>query len=250
MADIKKYIIGISLGDMNGIGLEVIIKTFLDNRMMEWCTPVLYGSSKIVSYHRKILNLGQFNFSQSRSIDKIQLNTFNIINCWEDDPVVQLGLSNEIGGKYALLSLQAVVSDLKEGKIDALVTAPINKKNIQSDSFPFAGHSGYLAQQAGKEEYLMLMCSQDMRVGLVTEHIPIAEVQQHIKKEKIIRKLEILKESLVKDFGIDKPRIAVLGLNPHAGDEGVIGKEDMEEIKPAIIRSKEQKYFCFRPLPC
>jgi 4-hydroxythreonine-4-phosphate dehydrogenase len=240
MADGKRYLIGISLGDINGIGVEVIIKTFLDSRLMEWCTPVLYGSSKIVTYHRKILNLGQFNFAQSRTIDKIQWNTFNIINCWEDDPLVQLGQMNELGGKYALLSLEAAVKDLKSGRIDALVTAPINKKNIKTESFPFPGHTGYLVQEAGVDEYVMLMCSDQMRIGLVTEHVPVKEISQHINKEKILRKLEVLKSSLVKDFGIDKPKIAVLGLNPHAGDDGIIGNEEIDEIRPAIAEAKSK----------
>jgi len=188
MADHKKYLVGITLGDMNGIGMEVIIKTFLDNRMYEWCTPVLYASSKIVSFHRKVLNLGQFNFAQSRAVDRIQLNTFNIINCWEDDPVVQLGQMNESGGKYALLSIEAAVNDLKEGKIDALVTAPINKKNIVRENFQFTGHTGYLAQQAGVSDYCMLLCSSDLRVGLVTEHVPVSEIAQHVKTNKTMHR--------------------------------------------------------------
>ncbi|HYV90261.1 MAG TPA: 4-hydroxythreonine-4-phosphate dehydrogenase PdxA [Chitinophagales bacterium] len=249
MSDHKKYLVGITLGDMNGIGLEVMLKTFLDNRMYEWCTPVLYGSSKIVSFHRKVLNLGQFNFAQSRGVDKIQLNTFNIINCWEDDPVVQLGQMNETGGKYAFLSIEAAVKDLKEGKIDALVTAPINKKNILRENFQFAGHTGYLAQQAGVSDYCMFLCSNDLRVGLVTEHVPVSEIAQSIKKEKIISKLDIIRKSLKLDFGIDKPKIAVLSLNPHAGDDGLIGKEEMDEIRPAIAEAKAKNIFALGPYP-
>lgn len=249
MGDGRRYLVGISIGDMNGIGMEVIMKTFLDSRMMEWCTPVLYGSSKIVAYYRKILNLGQFNFSQSRTIDKIQWNTFNIINCWEDDPMIQPGASNETGGKYAYLSLQAAVNDLKDGRIEALVTAPINKKTIKSDDFPFAGHTGYLAQQAGVNDYLMLMCGSSMRVALVTEHIPVSEIHQLINKDRIVKKLEVLKQSLIKDFGIEKPKIAVLGLNPHAGDEGVIGREEIDEIRPAISEAKSKGIFALGPYP-
>src|SRR4030095_8308078 len=148
MSDGKKFLIGISIGDINGIGIEVIIKTFLDSRMLEQCTPILYGTSKIVSYHRKILNLGQFNFAQSNSIEKIQLHSFNIINCWEDDPIVQMGQNNETGGKYAFLSLQAAVKDLIDGKINALVTAPVSKKNINTQQLTFTGHTGYIAQQS------------------------------------------------------------------------------------------------------
>ncbi|MBK9732687.1 MAG: 4-hydroxythreonine-4-phosphate dehydrogenase PdxA [Chitinophagaceae bacterium] len=249
MSEGKRYLIGISQGDMNGIGLEVIIKTFLDARMMERCTPILYGSSKAVSFHRKVLNLGQFNFAQSRTIDKIQWNTFNIINCWEEDPPIQPGQNNETGGKYALLSLQAAVNDLKAGRIDALVTAPVNKKNIHSEAFPFNGQTSYLAEQAGVTDHLMLLCSGNLRVGLVSEHIPVSEVSQHIKKDAIVKKLEILKHSLVTDFGIDKPKIAVLGLNPHAGDEGLIGNEELSEIKPAIAEAKSKNIFAMGPYP-
>jgi 4-hydroxythreonine-4-phosphate dehydrogenase len=249
MSDRNKPIIGITLGDFNGIGPEVILKTFSDNRMMEFCTPVLYGSSKVINYHRKILNLGNFTFAQSRSVDRIQLNTFNIVNIWEDDPMVQLGVSNEMGGKYAFLSIQAAVTDLKEKKIDALVTAPINKKNIQSKNFQFAGHTGYLAQQAGTENYCMMMCSNEMRVGLVTEHIAVSEIAQHITKEKILKKLQLLKKSLAEDFGIDKPKIAVLGLNPHAGDEGLIGKEEADIIRPAIEEAQGKSLIVLGPYP-
>lgn len=249
MSEGKRYLIGISQGDINGIGPEVIIKTFLDARMMERCTPILYGSSKVVSFHRKVLNLGQFNFAQSRTIDKIQWNTFNIINCWEDDVPVQLGQKNENGGKYALLSLQAAVSDLKAGRIDALVTAPVNKNSMHSEAFPFNGHTGYLAAQAGVTDHLMLLCGGNLRVGLVTEHLPLAEVAAQIKKETIVKKLVILKNSLVKDFGIDKPKIAILALNPHAGDEGLTGKEELEEIKPAIAEAKSKNIFAMGPYP-
>jgi 4-hydroxythreonine-4-phosphate dehydrogenase len=249
MGEGRKYIIGISQGDVNGIGIEVIIKTFIDNRVMEWCTPVLYGSSKTVSFHRKALNLGQFNFAQSRTIDRIQANTFNIINCWEEDALVELGKSTDTGGRYAYYSLEAAVKDLMASKIDALVTAPINKKNIANEIFPFVGHTGYLAQQANVTDHLMLMCSNNLRVGLATEHVPITEVSKHIVKERILSKLNILKETLIKDFGIDKPKIAVLGLNPHAGDDGLIGKEEIEEIRPAIAEAKNNGTLIFGPFP-
>ena len=238
MSEGKRYLIGISQGDINGIGPEVIIKTFMDPRMMERCTPILYGSSKIISFHRKMLNLGQFNFAQSRSIDKIQWNTFNIINCWEEDVPVQLGQKTEAGGKYAIESLQAAVADLKSGRIDALVTTPVNKHIMHSDAFPFKGHTGYLAAQAGVDDHLMLLCGGNLRVGLVTEHLPITEVPSQIKRETILKKLILLKQSLVKDFGIEKPKIAVLALNPHAGDDGLIGTEETTEIKPAIAEAR------------
>ncbi|MBX7109734.1 MAG: 4-hydroxythreonine-4-phosphate dehydrogenase PdxA [Chitinophagales bacterium] len=249
MSEGKRYLIGISQGDINGIGPEVIIKTFMDPRMMERCTPILYGSSKIISFHRKMLNLGQFNFAQSRSIDKIQWNTFNIINCWEEDVPVQLGQKTEAGGKYAIESLQAAVADLKSGRIDALVTTPVNKHIMHSDAFPFKGHTGYLAAQAGVDDHLMLLCGGNLRVGLVTEHLPITEVPSQIKRETILKKLILLKQSLVKDFGIEKPKIAVLALNPHAGDDGLIGTEETTEIKPAIAEAKSRNIFAMGPYP-
>lgn len=249
MSEGKRYLIGISQGDINGIGLEVIIKTFMDTRMMEHCTPILYGSSKVVSFHRKALNLGQFNFAQSRTIDKIQWNTFNIINCWEDDAPVTLGQNNETGGRFALLSLQAAVNDLKDGRIDALVTAPVNKQNIHSEAFPFSGQTGFLAAQAGVTDHLMMLCSGDLKVGLVTEHLAVSAVAEKIKKQLVLSKLQILRTSLVQDFGIDKPKIAVLGLNPHAGDGGLIGREEIEEIKPALEEAKNKNIFAMGPFP-
>jgi len=247
MAERKKYLIGISIGDINGIGIEVMLKTFSDNRMMDFCTPVLYGSSKVINFHRKVLNMPQFSYAQGSSGDKLQPNTFNIINCWEEEVALQLGQMNETGGKYALLSIEAAVKDLKEGKMDALVTAPINKKNVKSENFPFTGHTGYLAQAAGVSDYCMLLCSSEMKVGLVTEHVPVAEVAQHLSKEKILRKLQIVKKTLIEDFGLDKPKIAVLGLNPHAGDEGLIGKEEMEIIIPAIEEAKTKNILAMGP---
>ncbi len=249
MSERHKFLLGISIGDFNGIGIEVILKTFADNRMMEFCTPVLYGTSKLINYHRKILNMGNFAFAQSSTIERLQPNTFNIINCWDDDPIPQLGIVSDVAGKFAFLSLQAAVKDLKEGKIDGLITAPINKKNIQSPDFKFNGHTGYLAEMAGGVNYCMLLCSNNIRIGLVTEHVPVSEIAQHIKKEKILKKIEIIKKTLVQDFGIEKPKIAVLGLNPHAGDDGLIGKEEIEEIKPAIEEAKTKNTFVMGPYP-
>ncbi|MBA3648759.1 MAG: 4-hydroxythreonine-4-phosphate dehydrogenase PdxA [Chitinophagales bacterium] len=247
MSDHKKYLIGISVGDINGIGIEVFIKTFTDTRMMEWCTPVVYGSSRVIAQHRKNLNLGSFNFNVASGIDRLQANTVNIITVWEDDPNVQFGAINENGGKYAFLSLQAAVKDLKEGKIDALVTAPVNKKNIQSENFPFTGHTGYLVQQSGETDHIMMLCSNEMRVGLLTEHIGLSDVYKYITRESILKKLATIQGSLIRDFGIDKPKIAVLGLNPHAGDDGIIGREEIDIIKPAIAEAISTNMLAFGP---
>ncbi|MEO8151278.1 MAG: 4-hydroxythreonine-4-phosphate dehydrogenase PdxA [Bacteroidia bacterium] len=235
MADIEGQVkIGISIGDTNGIGLEVIMKTFSDTRMMQVCTPVIYGSAKTVSFHRKALNLADFNYNTIRSNNDIILRKINLINCWEEEIKNDFGIQNEIGGKYAFLSLKSAVTDLLAKKVDVLVTAPINKKNMQQDGFDFPGHTEYLAAQAKAENFNMMLVSDAMRVAFVTGHTPLKNVASQLSKEKILAKLKVMHESLKKDFGIRKPKIAVLALNPHAGDSGLIGTEENEIIAPAI----------------
>ena len=240
-------VIGISLGDINGIGPEIIIKTFSDQRITELCTPVIFGSNKVINFYRKSLPDFNLNFNNTRELHKLNPKQVNIFSCWEEEINITPGQLNETGGKYAILSLQAAVQALKENKIHALVTAPFHKKNVQNSEFPFTGHTPFLKQAFGVQDVLMLMVADNMRVGLVTEHIPISEVSNNISKEKIHSKLRILKESLRKDFGIDKPRIAVLGLNPHAGDEGLVGKEEEEIIRPAIIEARKNDLLVFGP---
>ena len=240
-------VIGISLGDINGIGPEIIIKTFSDQRITELCTPVIFGSNKVINFYRKSLPDYNLNFNNTRELHKLNPKQVNIFSCWEEEINITPGQLNETGGKYAILSLQAAVQALRENKIHALVTAPFHKKNVQNSEFPFTGHTPFLKQAFGVQDVLMLMVADNMRVGLVTEHIPISEVSNNISKEKIHSKLRILKESLRKDFGIDKPRIAVLGLNPHAGDEGLVGKEEEEIIRPAIIEARKNDLLVFGP---
>ena len=240
-------IIGISLGDINGIGPEIIIKTFSDQRITEFCTPVIFGSNKVINFYRKSLPDYNLNFNNVKELQKLNPKQVNIFSCWEEEINITPGQLNETGGKYAILSLQAAVQALKENKIHTLVTAPFHKKNVQSSEFPFTGHTPYLQQAFGVQDVLMLMVAQNMRIGLLTEHVPIAEVAKHITKEKIHSKLRILKESLKKDFGIDKPRIAVLGLNPHAGDEGLVGKEEVDIIRPAVIEARKNDLLVFGP---
>jgi 4-hydroxythreonine-4-phosphate dehydrogenase len=247
MSEPAKPIIAITPGDINGIGLEVILKTFVDERLLQYCTPVLYGSSRLVNYHRKMLGMQTFNYSQSRSIDRIQPHAFNIVNCWEEEIPLQVGSQTDAGGRYALLALQGAVADWKENKVQALVTAPINKRNIFSDSFPFRGHTAFLAQQAGVADYLMIMSSEMMRIGLVTEHVPITELASHITIEKVFQKIKLLHQSLQRDFGFTRPIISVLGLNPHAGDNGLIGNEDGTIITAAIAQAKEQGMLAYGP---
>lgn len=230
----EKLKIGISIGDVNGIGLEVVIKTLADPKILDYCTPIVYGHTKVASFHRKALNLGDFSFNVITSPDQVNPKRANLINCWEEDVKIELGQSTPTGGKYAFLSLEKAVTDLVAGTIDALVTAPINKHNIQSDSFSFAGHTEYLQERAGGQDSLMFLVSDDLKVGVVTGHIPVGEIAQKITVGGIVSKLKLMNESLKKDFWIRKPKIAVLGLNPHAGDNGLIGSEELTTIIPAI----------------
>lgn len=232
--------VGITLGDPNGVGPEVVIKALSDNRMLQTCTPVIYGTAKVLNFYKKLLNIQDFPVQQIKSAEQAGTKSVNIISVSEDEFKIEAGQTNEAAGKLAFKFIEAAVNDLKENKIDALVTAPINKQNIQSESFKFPGHTEYLAEQAGVKEYLMLMTTEAVKVGTVTGHVPLAEVSKNITSHKIIEKVRVLAESLKKDFGVRKPRIAVLGLNPHAGDNGLLGKEEIDIIIPAINQLKEE----------
>ena len=241
-----KYTIGITTGDINGIGLEVILKTFSDTRVFQRVTPVLYGSGKVLVAYRKALNMQAANFTNQKSLERLQPNALNVLNVYEEDVPLQIGTQHETGGKYALLSLQAAARDLVDRKIDALVTAPINKKNIQSPEFQFNGHTEYIASLCNTEP-LMILMSEDLRVATVTTHVPLSEVAPLIKRERIEQKLKLLEQALRRDFGIDKPRIAVLGLNPHAGDDGLIGREEIDEIIPAVKNVRQRGWLVYGP---
>src|ERR1051325_1111374 len=240
-----KIRVGITHGDPNGIGLEVIIKTFVDPAMLEICTPVLFSSQKTFSYHRKALNV-EMRFNPIRSAQQAQHKQFNILNAYEEEINIEFGKSTETAGKYALKSIDAACEALEQKKIDVLVTAPINKHNIQSEQFQFKGHTDYLENRF-KSNALMLMCSNNMRVGVVTGHVPLANVSAIISEEKIIQKIKVLNKSLIEDFGIRKPKIAVLGLNPHAGDNGTIGGEESAVIIPAITKAKNENLMVMGP---
>ncbi|MFP5081244.1 4-hydroxythreonine-4-phosphate dehydrogenase PdxA [Pedobacter sp. JCM 36344] len=244
-----KIKIGISIGDVNGIGLEVIMKSLAELQILDYCTPIVYGHTKVVSYHRKALGMGDFVFNVISSPETANPKKVNMINCWEEDVKIDLGVANEIGGKYALTSLEKATDDLVSGAIDALVTAPINKHNIQSATFNFPGHTEYLQERSGSKDVLMFLLSEDLRVGVVTGHIPLTSVAQSITKDKIMKKLVLMNESLKKDFWIEKPKIAVLGLNPHAGDSGLLGSEEEQVIIPAIKEAFDKGIICFGPYP-
>jgi 4-hydroxythreonine-4-phosphate dehydrogenase len=242
-----KIKIGISIGDVNGIGLEVILKTLIEPGILNYCTPIVYGHTKVTSFHRKALRLGELSFNVIEEAAAANPKRVNLINCWEEDVKIELGQSTETGGKYALLSLEKATADLTSGAIDALVTAPINKHNIQSETFNFPGHTEYLQEKSGSSEVLMFLVSENLRVGVVTGHIPVNSIATQLTSEKIIRKLTLMNESLKKDFWIEKPKIAVLGLNPHAGDNGLLGKEEQEIIAPAIQAAFDKGIICFGP---
>ncbi|WP_439132159.1 4-hydroxythreonine-4-phosphate dehydrogenase PdxA [Polaribacter sp.] len=228
----NKIVVGISIGDLNGIGIEVILKTFQDKRMLDFCTPVLFGATKTISYHKKALGI-EVPVQGINSIKQINHSKINVLNLWKEDVKIELGKATEVSGQYAAKSLAAAIEHLKDTTIDVLLTAPINKENIQSDAFNFPGHTEYLeANLAG--DSLMILMTDELRIGLITGHIPISKVAETITPELIKNKVETMHASLIQDFGISKPKIAVLGLNPHCGDHGVIGKEDDEIIKPTV----------------
>lgn len=246
-AEFQKPIIGFSCGDTNGIGPELIIKTLEDNRILDFCTPVVFQSNKSITYYRKFLPEVNFPFTIIKDLTRPHLKQVNVYNCWEEEIAITPGQLNETGGKYAFKSLKAAVEALQNNHLQGLVTAPIHKKNIQSDEFNYSGHTPYLKAAFGADDVVMLLVASNMRVGLVTEHVPVTEIGNHITFEAILRKLQIMNNSLIKDFGIDKPKIAVLGLNPHAGDEGLIGKEEETIIKPAIKEAKNNDLLAFGP---
>jgi 4-hydroxythreonine-4-phosphate dehydrogenase len=247
MEDVKIKV-GITQGDFNGIGYEVIIKTLLDNRILEMCAPVVYGSPKVAAYHRKALNIPNFSFNIIKRPEEAQEKRANMINCLDDEIRVELGKLSEQAGQAAVTCLKAAVNDLKEGKIHVLVTGPINKQNTHSEAFHFAGHTEYL-EHIFNTPGMMFMVSEVIRLGLVTGHVPVSQISQMLSIDLILAKLRIMNQSLIRDFTIRRPRIAILGLNPHAGDEGLLGTEDKEIILPAVRKANEENILVFGPFP-
>jgi len=247
MKKAENIIVGISIGDLNGIGSEVVLKTFEDSRMLELCTPVIFANVKILSFAKKSLDAGM-QLHGIDSLDQIITGKINVLNVWKESVNIEYGVNDENVGKYAIKSFVAATKALKEGLVDVLVTAPINKYNIQAEDFKFPGHTNYLDQEL-EGDALMFMVQDNLRVGLITDHIPVNEVSSHLTEALIRKKIETIKKSLIQDFSINKPRIAVLGLNPHAGDGGVIGKEDLEIIQPVIKKMFESGTLVFGPYP-
>lgn len=246
----EKIRVGITQGDINGVGLETILKTLMDATICEICTPVLFSSQKTISNYKKTLEMDEFHFHPLKDLSQLNRKKPNVFNCYEEDVDIEFGKSTNTAGKYALISLEKACEALQNNEIDVLVTAPINKHNIQSETFKFAGHTEYLSEKfSGKQHNaLMLLCSDDLRVGLVTGHIPVKDVAVTITKDKIVEKIKQLNQTLQKDFNIRKPKIAVLALNPHAGDNGEIGNEDDTIVKPAIDELKD-KLQVYGPYP-
>jgi 4-hydroxythreonine-4-phosphate dehydrogenase len=245
MKKAENIIVGISIGDLNGIGSEVILKTFEDSRMLELCTPVIFANVKVLSFIKKTLELT----APLHGIDKIEqlvIGKINVLNIWREGVDLNFGTNDENVGKYAIKSFVAATKALKENQIDVLVTAPINKYNIQSEEFKFPGHTDYLDKEL-EGNALMLMVQDNLRVGLLTDHVPVNEVSKHLTEKLIIQKIDTIRQSLIQDFGITKPKIAVLALNPHAGDNGVIGKEDDEILKPTLKKLFDKGTMVFGP---
>jgi len=245
----KVPVIGISQGDINGIGLEVIMKTFSDPAMLEICTPVLYSSAKTVAFHKKALQMEHFNFNTITSADGITARKVNLANIYSDEVTIELGQLTDTGGIYAIKSFVAACESLSKGRIEALVTAPIHKHNTHTDAFPYTGHTAYLAERFGQGNALMMLVAGELKVALCTDHLPIANVAEAITQERILNKLRALANSLKQDFSINKPRIAVLGLNPHAGDSGTIGGEEASVIAPAVKAALQEGMLAYGPYP-
>ncbi len=247
MKKAENIIVGISIGDLNGIGSEVVLKTFEDSRMLELCTPVIFANVKQLSFIKRNLNL-EINLQGIDRLDQLVLGKVNVLNVWREGFDLNLGTNDETVGQYAIKSFVTATQALKESKIDVLVTAPINKYNIQSDAFQFPGHTDYLAQEL-EGDALMFMVQDNLRVGLLTDHIPVSEIASHLTEELIVKKIETIKQSLIQDFSINKPRIAVLGVNPHCGDGGVIGNEDDTILKPTLKKIFDKGTLVFGPFP-
>lgn len=241
----ENIIVGVSIGDLNGIGPEVVLKTFEDNGILELCTPVIFGNVKIVSFLKKNFSLTS-NVQGIDSMDQLVKGKINVLNVWKEGVNIEFGANDENVGKYAIKSFLAATKALKSNEIDVLVTAPINKYNIQSDEFKFPGHTDYLNQELDGDALMLMICD-SLRVGLLTDHVPLSEISKLLTEELLIQKLEVIKNSLICDFGISKPRIAVLGLNPHCGDNGVIGDEDEKIIKPTIKKLFNKGEMVFGP---
>jgi len=249
MSKHKKLKVGITCGDINGIGVEVILKALSDSRVYEHCTPIIYASKALIEQQRHELKLDGFHFHTIDSAERADANKVNVLNVWKEQTNLEFGQSTPTGGSFAFKSLKAAVEDIASTKIDVLVTAPINKKNIQSEEFNFPGHTEFLAAYANEEHPLMILVHDTLRVAVTTGHIALEDVPAHLNSDLILTKLRVFAKSLTQDFGIHRPKIAVFGLNPHNGDAGLMGDQESKIIIPAIHNAKEEGILAFGPFP-
>lgn len=244
-----KPIIGITIGDINGIGPEVLIKSVENNKIQSFATLVVYGHGKVLTHYKNILNTKNLSFHQAQSIKDIRHNKLNVINCWDEDFEVKVGVESPEAGKFALAALMRASEDLKTESIHGVVTAPISKNNIQSEDFKFPGHTEYFTSTFEAKDSLMFLCNDNLRIGVATGHIAVSQIKEKLTKEVLKEKTNLMLKSLKKDFGIEKPRVAILGLNPHAGEDGLLGSEEKELISPLITEFKEKGDLVFGPYP-
>ena len=246
----QTILIGITQGDINGIGYELIIKSLLDSRILDSFTPVIYGSSKVLSYYRKTISKGnEFNYTIIRQVEQAAPHKVNMLNITAQELKIDMGEATPVSAQAAFDSLEAAVRDLNDGKLDAVVTAPVNKMSMQSEHFHFSGQTEYFADRTHIDSPLMLMVSDRLRIGTVTTHCALSDVSKKISKDLILNKLRVLNKSMMQDFACIKPRIAVLALNPHGGENGLFGKEEEESIIPAIKEAFNEKIYAFGPFP-
>lgn len=239
--------IGITTGDLNGIGIELILKSLAEHQVLEFFTPIIFASNKSINFYKNIVGDSHLQYVGTKDLSNLNPNAINVFNCWDEEVAITPGIINEIGGKYGIRSLMVATQCLKDKQIDGLLTNPIHKQNSQTADFQYSGHTPFLKDKFGAKDVAMMLCSDHLKVALLTEHLPLSEVSKHITIESILSKTKIIHESLIKDFGIDKPKIAILGLNPHAGDNGLIGKEEQQIIIPAIEKLRNENILAFGP---
>lgn len=239
--------IGITTGDLNGVGIELILKTFTEHRLFELCTPIVFASNKAINFYKNISPKDNVQYTGTKDLNQLSGKGVQVFNCWEEEVKITPGEMNETGGKYGIRSLMVATQCLKDGQLDGLLTNPIHKHNSQTHDFKHSGHTPFLKEKFGAKDVAMMMCTDDLKVALLTEHIPISEISKHITTDNILSKVRIINESLIKDFGIDRPKIAVLALNPHASDNGLIGNEEQTQIIPAIEKLKAEGLLVYGP---
>lgn len=239
--------IGITTGDINGIGIELILKSLSEHRLLEICTPVVFASNKVINFYKNIVGEQNIKYAGTKDINALQPKVINVFNCWDEEVAMTPGQMTDLGGKYGIRSLMVATQCLKDGQLDGILTNPIHKKNSQTNDFNYTGHTPFLKEKFGAKDVAMMLCTEDLRVSLLTEHVPLSEVAKYVTIDNIISKTKIIQDSLVKDFGISRPKIAILSLNPHASDDGLIGNEEQKVIIPAIEKLKSDGILAFGP---